>query len=167
MTKLFRKQRIITLCPHVSDCTIGLTSVFLKLSSLNLVRRCKRSPYTSFQIVFSIPFIVNKISLLASFIYGTISVWPIRGFSTNISLLLYHHIGKHANMMPLDDVETEYVTTVRYPQSWRSYLGNREYLPSVHLSQIVLSAVTSVFLTLSSLNLVWRCNRSLDTPGQI
>ena len=36
----------------------------------------------------------------------------MRGFSTNISLLLHHHIRTHANIMTLDAVDTEYVTTV-------------------------------------------------------
>ena len=39
----------------------------------------------------------------------------MRGFSTNISLLLHHHIRTHANIMTLDAVDTEYVTTVRCP----------------------------------------------------
>ena len=45
----------------------------------------------------------------------TITVWPMRGFSTNISLLSHHHIRTHANIMTLDAVDTEYVTTVRCP----------------------------------------------------
>ena len=53
--------------------------------------------------------------VIASFIYGAITFWPIRGFSTNISLLLHHHIRTHANIMTLDAVDTEYVTTVRCP----------------------------------------------------
>ena len=57
------------------------------LSGSNLVGRCIRSPYTSLPNFISISFIVNKIWLLASFIYGAITVWPMRGFSTNISLL--------------------------------------------------------------------------------
>ena len=39
----------------------------------------------------------------------------MRGFSTNISRLLHHHIRKHANIMTLDAVDTEYVNTVRCP----------------------------------------------------
>ena len=85
------------------------------LSGSNLVGICIRSPYTSLPNFISISFIVNKIWLLASFIYGAITVWPIRGFSTNISLLLHHHIRTHANIMTLDAVDTEYVTTVRCP----------------------------------------------------
>ena len=57
------------------------------LSGSNLVGRCIRSPYTSLPNFISISFIVNKIWLLASFIYGAITVWPMRGFSTNISRL--------------------------------------------------------------------------------
>ena len=71
------------------------------LSGSNLVERCNHSQYTSLQNFISIYFIVNKISLLASFIYGAITVWPMRGFSTNISLLLHHHIRTHANIMTL------------------------------------------------------------------
>ena len=85
------------------------------LSGSNLVGRCIRSPYTSLPNFISISFIVNKIWLLASFIYGAITVWPMRGFSTNISRLLHHHIRTHANIMTLDAVDTEYVTTVRCP----------------------------------------------------
>ena len=85
------------------------------LSGSNLVERCNHSQYTSLQNFISIYFIVNKISLLASFIYRAITVWPMRGFSTNISLLLHHHIRTHANIMTLDAVDTEYVTTVRCP----------------------------------------------------
>ena len=45
----------------------------------------------------------------------------MRGFSTNISRLLHHHIRTHANIMTLDAVDTEYVTrfdvhvTIRCP----------------------------------------------------
>ena len=85
------------------------------LSGSNLVGRCIRSPYASLPNLISISFIVNKIWLLASFIYGAITVWPMRGFSTTISLLLHHHIRTHANAMTLDAVDTEYVTTVRCP----------------------------------------------------
>ena len=85
------------------------------LSGSNLVGICIRSPYMSLPNFISISFIVNKIWLLASFIYGAITVWPIRGFSTNISLLLHHPIRTHANIMTLDAVDTEYVTTVRCP----------------------------------------------------
>ena len=85
------------------------------LSGSNLVGRCIRSPYTSLPNFISISYIVNKIWLLASFIYGAITVWPMRGFSTNISRLLHHHIRTHANIMTLDAVDTEYVTTVLCP----------------------------------------------------
>ena len=49
ITKLFRKNRILIICPLVSDCTNGVTSVFLTLSGSNLVERCNRSQYTSLQ----------------------------------------------------------------------------------------------------------------------
>ena len=162
ITKLFRKNRIITISPLVSDCTIGrnfcfsytiqynsiqynivysniennytTTAIFTQywdgwkgggqknnlivvhpLSGSNLVGICIRSPYTSLPNFILISFIVNKIWLLASFIYGAITFWPIGGFSTNISLLLHHHIRTYANIMTLDAVDTEYVTTVRCP----------------------------------------------------
>ena len=115
LMKLFRKNRILT-SVHLSQIVLSaVTSVFLTLSGSNLVGRCNRSPYTSLQNFISIYFIVNKISYLASFIYGAITVWPMRGFSTNISRLLHHHIRKHANIMTLDAVDTEYVSTVRCP----------------------------------------------------
>ena len=101
---------------HLSQIVLSaVTYVFLTLSGSNLVGRRNRSPYTSLQNFISIYFIVNKISYLASFIYGAITVWPMRGFSTNISRLLHHHIRKHANIMTLDAVDTEYVNTVRCP----------------------------------------------------
>ena len=113
ITKLFRKKRIILPSVHLSQIVLSaVTSVVLILSGSNLVGRCSRSPYTSRPNFISI---VNKISLLASFIYGALTVWPMRGFSTNISLLSHHHIRTHANIMTLDAVDTEYVTTVRCP----------------------------------------------------
>ena len=116
ITKLFRKKRIILPPVHLSQIVLSaVTSVVLIPSGSNLVGRCIRSPYTSRPNFISICFIVNKIWLLASFIYGAITVWPMRGFSTNISLLSHHHIRTHANIMTLDAVDTEYVTTVRCP----------------------------------------------------
>ena len=116
VTKLFRKKRIILPSVHLSQIVLSaVTSVFLILSASNLVGRSIRSQCTSLQNFISIYFIVNKISLLASFIYGALTVWPMRGFSTNISLLSHHHIRTHANIMTLDAVDTEYVTTVRCP----------------------------------------------------
>ena len=116
VTKLFRKKRIILPSVHLSQIVLSaVTSVFRILSASNLVGRSIRSQYTSLQNFISIYFIVNKISLLASFIYGALTVWPMRGFSTNISLLSHHHIRTHANIMTLDAVDTEYVTTVRCP----------------------------------------------------
>ena len=139
ITKLFRKNRILIICPLSQIVLSAVTSVFLiqyntiqyntiqynttsfisnrehnytttaifnqywdgwkgggqknniivvhPLSGSNLVGRCIRSPYTSLPNFISISFIVNKIWLLASFIYGAITVWPMRGFSTNISRL--------------------------------------------------------------------------------
>ena len=71
------------------------------LSDSNLVGRCIRSPYTSLPNFISISFIVNKIWLLASFIYGAITVWPMRGFSTNISLLF---ASPHSNTRQYYDI---------------------------------------------------------------
>ena len=92
--------------------------IILSWSTPYLAQSCRKMhplPYASLPNFISISFIVNKIWLLASFIYGAITVWPMRGFSTNISLLLHHHIRTHANIMTLDAVDTEYVTTVRCP----------------------------------------------------
>ena len=72
------------------------------LSGLNLVGRCIRSPYTSLPNFISISFIVNKIWLFASFIYGAITVSPMRGFSTNISLLF---ASPHSNTRQYYDIE--------------------------------------------------------------
>ena len=46
-----------------------MTSVFLAIPGSNLVGRYSLSPYTSLQKIISIPFIVNKISLLVSSTY--------------------------------------------------------------------------------------------------
>ena len=53
-------------------------------------------------------------------VIGIFHIWSnnflaYQRFSTNISLLLHHHIRTHANIMTLDAVDTEYVTTVRCP----------------------------------------------------
>ena len=71
------------------------------LSGSNIVGRCIRSPYTCLPNFISISFIVNKIWLLASFIYGAITVWPMRGFSTNISLLF---ASPHSNTRQYYDI---------------------------------------------------------------
>ena len=89
ITKLFRKKRILLPSVHLSQIVLSaVTSVFLVLSGSNRVGRCIRSPYTSQPNFILIHFIVNKIWLLASFIYGAITLWPTRGFSTDISLIL-------------------------------------------------------------------------------
>ena len=90
ITMLFRKKRIILPSVHLSQIVLSaVTSVVLIPSGSSLVGRRNRSQYTSLHNFISIYFIVNKIWLLASFIYGAITVWPI------ISLLLHHHIRTH------------------------------------------------------------------------
>ena len=70
----------------------AITSVFLAMPGSNLVGRYSLTPYTSLQKIISITFIVNKISLLVSSTYGTITFWPVRCFSIIVSLLCHQHI---------------------------------------------------------------------------
>ena len=58
----------------------AITSVFLAIPGSNLVGRYNLTPYTSLQKIISIPFIVNKISLLVSSTYGTITFFTSRMF---------------------------------------------------------------------------------------
>ena len=99
MTTLLRKQWIITISPFVSDCTIGYNLSVLIIPGSNLVGRYSLTHYTSLQKIISINFILNKISLSVYSMYGTITFWPIRCFSTIMSLLLHQHIRKHASRM--------------------------------------------------------------------
>ena len=99
MTKLLRKQWIITICPLVSDCTIGYNfsvSCNTRFKSRRTIQ--SHSIYVSAKFI-SIPFIVNKISLLVSSTYGTNTFWPVRCFSIILSLLCHQHIRKHATRM--------------------------------------------------------------------
>ena len=69
------------------------------INTFNLVGRYSLTPYASLQKFISIPFIVNKISLLVSSTYGTITFWPLRCFSITLSLLFHQHIRKHDSRM--------------------------------------------------------------------
>ena len=96
ITKLFRKNRILTICPLVSDCTIGRNICFPYTIWLKSRRKTQPLPvYVSAGI-----FHIRSNNFLA------------RGFS--ISRLLHHHIRTHANIMTLDAVDTEYVTKISY-----------------------------------------------------
>ena len=95
-SKLVRKQLIIDLSQIVRS---AITSVFLAIPGSNLVGRYSLTPYASLQKFISIPFIVNKISLLVSSTYGTITFWPLRCFSITLSLLFHQHIRKHDSRM--------------------------------------------------------------------
>ena len=99
MTKLLRKQWIITICPLVSDCTIGYNfsvSCNTRFKSRRTIQ--SHSLYVSAKIHFD-TFIVNKISLLVSSTYGTITFWPVRCFSIIVSLLCHQHMRKQAGRM--------------------------------------------------------------------
>ena len=100
MTKLLRKQWILTISPLVSDCRIDtITLVFPKVTGSHIVRQCRLTPYTSMQNFISKRLIVNMISLSASIMYGTINFWQIRCCPTLMSLILHQHIRKHAIRM--------------------------------------------------------------------
>ena len=99
MTKLLRKQWILTISPLVSDCTIGYNLSV----SYNTRLKCRQTmPSHSIHVhakFHSKTLIVNMISLSASIMYGTITFWQIRCCPTLMSLLLHQHIRKHASRM--------------------------------------------------------------------
>ena len=147
MTKLFRKNRIITICPLVSDCTIGRNFCFPYTIWLKSRRKMQPLPvYVSAKFHIDIFHCKQDIVLGIFHIRSNNCLANERFFDYHFASLApphsktrqYYDIGcrrygicEHGSMSTL-------ITKL--------FRKKRIILPSVHLSQIVLSAVTSVFL---------------------
>ena len=113
ITKLFRKKRILLPYVHLSQIVLSaVISVFLiQYNTIQYNTIQHRLFPTENTITPQQQFLTNigmggkgvdRRIILASFIYGAITVWPMRGFSTNISLLF---ASPHSNTRQYYDIE--------------------------------------------------------------
>ena len=99
MTTLLRKQWLITISPFVSDCTIGYhlsVSYNTRLKSRWTIQ--SHTLYVPAKNHFDTFYIKQDIAV-GIFHVRNNHFWPIRCFSTIMSLLLHQHIRKHASRM--------------------------------------------------------------------